>query len=120
MIESTKNKILIHFQVPEPTKTQFASSPNLSTGLGTVYEDQKNKFKRIDCASTSNLVPRKSPNKDGGMASKLRRISPNFFKSKSLSIKPDKLKPQDSKNSKLNSKIIHLSRIIMLLVFKIM
>ncbi|KAI8439181.1 hypothetical protein MSG28_013028 [Choristoneura fumiferana] len=86
----------------EPTKTQFASSPNLSTGLGTVYEDQKNKFKRIDSASTSNLVPRKTPNNDGGVASKLRRISPNFFKSKTLSVKDEKLKPQDSKNSKLN------------------
>ncbi|XP_061718540.1 uncharacterized protein LOC133526098 [Cydia pomonella] len=88
----------------EPMKTQFASSPNLS-GLGTVYEDmKKNKLLRIESASTSSLqVPKKqTPNKDGGMVSKLRRISPNFFKKNTLSINNDKLKPQD-KNSKLNS-----------------
>ncbi|XP_063537440.1 uncharacterized protein LOC134746812 [Cydia strobilella] len=86
----------------EPMKTQFASSPNLS-GLGTVYEDmKKNKLLKMESAPTSNLVPKKqTPNKDGGMASKLRRLSPNFFK-KNSSIKNDKLKPQD-KNSKLNS-----------------
>ncbi|XP_063387030.1 uncharacterized protein LOC134673000 [Cydia fagiglandana] len=86
----------------EPMKTQFASSPNLS-GLGTVYEDmKKNKLLRIESASTSNLVPKKqTPNKDGGVASKLKRISPNFFK-KNSSVKNDKLKPQE-KNSKLNN-----------------
>ncbi|XP_063625702.1 uncharacterized protein LOC134797410 [Cydia splendana] len=85
----------------EPMKTQFASSPNLS-GLGTVYEDmKKNKLLRIESASTSNLPKKQTPNKDGGVASKLRRISPNFFK-KNSSIKNDKLKPQD-KNSKLNN-----------------
>ncbi|XP_047992615.1 uncharacterized protein LOC125231264 isoform X2 [Leguminivora glycinivorella] len=87
----------------EPMKTQFASSPNLS-GLGTVYEDmKKNKLLRLESASTSNLGPKKqTPIKDGGIASKLRRISPNFFKKNTLTIKNDKLKPQD-KNSKLNS-----------------
>ncbi|XP_060804951.1 uncharacterized protein LOC106143327 [Amyelois transitella] len=84
----------------EPSKAQFASSPNLSA-LGTVKEEfPKCRLKRFESASTSNLAPKVTPNRDG--KSKLRRLSPNIFKKKeSPGVKPG-VKGPDSK-SKLNS-----------------
>ncbi|CAH0589233.1 unnamed protein product [Chrysodeixis includens] len=87
----------------EATKSQFASSPNLS-GLGSTREDlTKSRLKRFESASTSNLGPTKSSSKDNKLASKLRRISPNIFKIKKegSTVKLEKPKPQDAK-SKLN------------------
>ncbi|KAM3959622.1 uncharacterized protein ACR2FA_006272 [Aphomia sociella] len=88
----------------EPSKAQFASSPNLS-GLGTVHEDlTKSRLKRFESASTSNLAPTKqTPNREG-KTSRLRRISPNLFKTKkdSPSVK-SAVKVPESKINKFNN-----------------
>ncbi|CAG9788554.1 unnamed protein product [Diatraea saccharalis] len=84
----------------DPTKAQFASSPNLS-GVGALQDDfAKSRLKRFESASTSNLVPKKTPNEK---PSKLRRISPNVFKLKKDSLKPEKPKLTESKGSKIAS-----------------
>lgn len=89
----------------EPTKAQFASSPNLSV-MGHVKEDLiKSSLKRFESASTSNLAPCKSATKESRI-SKLRRLSPNFFKSKETSgAKIEKTKSQDTK-SKFHSTLM--------------
>ncbi|KAL0821513.1 hypothetical protein ABMA28_004975 [Loxostege sticticalis] len=85
----------------EPSKAQFASSPNLS-GLGTVQEDfPKSRLKRFESASTSHLGPKQlNPNEK---PSRLKRISPNIFRMKKDGTKSEKPKTQDNKNSKLNN-----------------
>ncbi|XP_047032173.1 uncharacterized protein LOC124639008 [Helicoverpa zea] len=85
-------------------KAQFASSPNLS-GIGMAKDDfTKSRLKRFESASTSNLAPKAGAAKESKLSSKLRRISPNIFKSKKESpgLKLDKGKTLDAK-SKLNS-----------------
>ncbi|KAG6447719.1 hypothetical protein O3G_MSEX005109 [Manduca sexta] len=90
-------------KAPETSKSQFASSPNLSAL--TLQDDfMKNRLKRFESASTSDLASNKSaPVKEGKM-SRLRRISPNFFKTKKEgpTIKIDKAKVE-AKSNKLNS-----------------
>ncbi|XP_053611206.1 uncharacterized protein LOC128675671 isoform X2 [Plodia interpunctella] len=85
----------------EISKAQFASSPNLSA-LGAVKEEfPKSRLNRFESASTSNLAPKVTPNRD--TKSKLRRLSPNIFKLKkdSPGVKTG-AKATDAK-SKLNS-----------------
>ncbi|CAB3230164.1 unnamed protein product [Arctia plantaginis] len=96
-------------KVVEPIKSQFASSPNLSA-IGHVKEDLvKSSLKRFESASTSNLAPCKSSTKESSI-SKLRRMSPNFFKSKETSgVKTEKGKSQDTRSkfqSLLKPKIV--------------
>ncbi|XP_004924005.1 uncharacterized protein LOC101737572 [Bombyx mori] len=89
-------------KVAETSKAQFASSPNLSALL-TQEDFAKSRLKRYDSASTSNLLPDK-PGTSKDKTSRLRRISPNFFKTKKdpPAIKIDKVKGQE-KSSKINS-----------------
>lgn len=69
-----------------------------------IHDDIVKKLKRTDSASTSNLAQKKSIQKDSKI-SRLRRLSPNLFKSKPGAAKTEKDNLQD-KSSKLNSKFI--------------
>ncbi|XP_068618039.1 uncharacterized protein [Battus philenor] len=90
------------FKGSEPSKTQFASSPNLSA-LGSGKDDfPRSRFSRVESASTSNLASTASKE---GKLSKLRRISPRLFKSQKNSppvSKNNKVTQPQNKNSKLN------------------
>ncbi|XP_039756601.1 uncharacterized protein LOC120631190 isoform X1 [Pararge aegeria] len=86
-------------KVPDSSRIQFASSPNLS-GLG-FQEELTKRLKGVESASTSNLAT-KSAAKDT-KPSRLRRISPNLFRNISNSSKVDKEKQNNNKNSKLTS-----------------
>ncbi|CAG4987357.1 unnamed protein product [Parnassius apollo] len=87
----------------ETSKAQFASSPNLSA-LGSGIEDfSKSRLKRIESASTSNLITDKPTSKDGKM-SKLRRISPKMFNLKKDTYAVSKIATsQENKSGKLNA-----------------
>uniref|UniRef100_A0A2A4JYR3 Uncharacterized protein n=1 Tax=Heliothis virescens TaxID=7102 RepID=A0A2A4JYR3_HELVI len=88
----------------DASKAQFASSPNLS-GIGMAKDDiTKSRLKRFESASTSNLAPKAGAAKESKLSSRLRRISPNIFKSKKESpgLKIDKGKALDARG-KLNS-----------------
>ncbi|CAK1586723.1 unnamed protein product [Parnassius mnemosyne] len=96
----------------ESSKTQFASSPNLSA-LGSGIEDfSKSRLKRAESASTSNLVTNKPVSKDGKM-SKLRRISPNIFKFKKDNPGVSKIATsQENKSSKLQHNALFKPKIV--------
>lgn len=99
-----KSETLINFLTfqGETSKAQFASSPNLS-GLGSIREDAtKSRLKRFDSASTSNLL-KPSPKTEGRL-SKLKRISPNIFRTKKDS--PSANADKSDGKSRLQSKFI--------------
>lgn len=80
----------------ETSKTQFASSPNLSS-LVARDDLPKSKLKRFESVSTSNLGPKAISDK----TSKFNRMTPNLLKNKNSSLKGEKV--LDGK-SKLQSK----------------
>ncbi|XP_045774827.1 uncharacterized protein LOC123873814 isoform X2 [Maniola jurtina] len=85
-------------KVPDNSKIQFASSPNLSN-LG-MQEELTKRLKGVESASTSNLATK--PAAKDAKTSKFRKLSPSLFKY-STSPKVDKDKQTNNKNSKLNS-----------------
>ncbi|KAF9421288.1 hypothetical protein HW555_002760, partial [Spodoptera exigua] len=87
---------------PDASKAQFSSSPNLSA-MGVAKEDFS-RLKRFESVSTSNLAPKSTVAKESKITSRLRRISPNLFKTKKEApgVKTDKGKTPDAR-SKLNS-----------------
>ncbi|KAH9634288.1 hypothetical protein HF086_011548 [Spodoptera exigua] len=89
---------------PDASKAQFSSSPNLSA-MGVAKEDF-GRLKRFESVSTSNLAPKSTVAKESKITSRLRRISPNLFKTKKEApgVKTDKGKTPDAR-SKLNSKL---------------
>ncbi|CAH1639009.1 unnamed protein product [Spodoptera littoralis] len=91
---------------PDASKAQFASSPNLSA-MGVAKEDF-NRLKRFESVSTSNLAPKSTVAKESKITSRLRRISPNLFKSKkeSPSVKIDKPDARSKLNSLFKPKIV--------------
>ncbi|KAF9788841.1 hypothetical protein SFRURICE_018417 [Spodoptera frugiperda] len=91
---------------PDASKAQFASSPNLSA-MGVAKEDFT-RLKRFESVSTSNLVPKSTVAKESKITSRLRRISPNLFKSKKESpgVKIDKPDARSKLNSLFKPKIV--------------
>ncbi|GBP67747.1 hypothetical protein EVAR_51804_1 [Eumeta japonica] len=91
----------------EPSKSQFASSPNLSSSATVKENLSKSKLKRFESASTSNLPSKKiTPKSEGGMKlSKLRRLSPSCFFSKkeSASSHTHATSQNENKGSKANT-----------------
>ncbi|XP_034834709.1 uncharacterized protein [Maniola hyperantus] len=85
-------------KVPDNSKIQFASSPNLSN-LG-MQEELTKRLRGVESVSTSNLATK--PAAKDAKTSKFRRLSPNIFKNSS-SPKVDKDKQTNNKTSKLNS-----------------
>lgn len=93
---NSKTHDYLSFQGSETSKTQFASSPNLS-GWVARADLSTSKLKRFESVSTSNLGPKAIP----GKTWKFSRIAPNLFKNKDSSLKGDK----DGK-SRVQSKFI--------------
>lgn len=75
--------------------------------MGVAKEDFT-RLKRFESVSTSNLVPKSTVAKESKITSRLRRISPNLFKSKkeSPNVKIDKPDARSKLNSKLSKIVI--------------